>query len=144
MKTSREFSPADDYGGVISTAISLLFVFFCFFITTEPHSLPSIQKAFWTAIGGEGPIASEEQGGNDIVVENAVKTSFSLFRCENWLCFFFLCYSETHEDATVEWCKRPTPQSCRLCVRLRLAKSYRKIWSNTDRPTCSSWTQYQK
>jgi len=39
---------------------------------------------FWTLIGGKGKIASEEEGGNDIIVENEVKGKFKLFRCVSW------------------------------------------------------------
>lgn len=39
-----------------------------------------MQEPFWLGIGGKGKVASEDEGGNDIVVENEVKAQFALWR----------------------------------------------------------------
>jgi hypothetical protein len=35
---------------------------------------------FWDALGDKGDVKSEEEGGNDIVVENEVKAKFALYK----------------------------------------------------------------
>jgi len=67
-------------GAVNVVYIGASFGFYCKNIKSpvEYNTVPSIQKTFWEALGGEGEVATEEQGGNDIVVENAVKSSLVL------------------------------------------------------------------